>query len=325
MSRAWGPAAGSATGSARRKVARGGMSIGFGGERVGLAPKRAVERVQWIVGLAEPPGEAAPLDPGQGPDGLEAEPLESPRRLGLRRRAATASGASADAESRPQIAPGLANRASAQAAAGVGAIAPRALRPSRPKLSSHVVQQPALAAEQMRDPAGVEPQPVLAIDLGQRRPAHRPAREAVERGLIAGGIGGDCNERGVEGPGIGQAHARPSAVPGGGAGRGMDNRPVSALDGQCGCSLRRCAARFRPALDRQARAARSKAPASWLRVQRPGPAAAGAEQLGIPGRRARRSGIEDIGERGRACHPPAHPRTAQIGGSAEPHQPAGDS
>ncbi len=48
-----------------------------------------------------------------------------------------------------------------------------------------------------------------------------------------------------------------------------------------------------------------------------------AEQLGIPRRCSRRARVERIEQRRRARDPPAHPRPAEIGSAAEPHQPAG--
>ena len=56
-------------------------SEGNGGQRFGLAPQRAVERIDRIVRLAEAAGERAPLDPGERADGLKPEPLERARSL----------------------------------------------------------------------------------------------------------------------------------------------------------------------------------------------------------------------------------------------------
>ena len=51
--------------------------------------------------------------------------------------------------------------------------------------------------------------------------------------------------------------------------------------------------------------------------------ASGAEQLRIPCRSARRARVERVGERRRACDPPAHPGAAEVRAAAEPDQPAG--
>lgn len=46
------------------------------------------------------------------------------------------------------------------------------------------------------------------------------------------------------------------------------------------------------------------------------------KQLRVPSRQPRRSHVERVCERRRACHPPAHPRPAEVRSAAEPHQPA---
>ena len=58
------------------------------GERLVAPPERAVERVERIVGLAKPPRQAPPLDPGERADRLQPQPLERsrhPRRQPQRR------------------------------------------------------------------------------------------------------------------------------------------------------------------------------------------------------------------------------------------------
>jgi hypothetical protein len=52
----------------------------------------------------------------------------------------------------------------------------------------HIADQSALAAEQMRNPADVEPQSIRSIYLDQRRPAARPFREPVQERFVSGGI-----------------------------------------------------------------------------------------------------------------------------------------
>jgi hypothetical protein len=66
-----------------------------------------------------------------------------------------------------------------------------------------VLDQPLLAAEQMRDSAHIEPQRVGAVDLDQRRPAACPLGEPLKQIRVAGGVCRDRNQAGVERPGIG--------------------------------------------------------------------------------------------------------------------------
>ena len=58
---------------ARRHLAR------RGGERLGPPPEHPVECVQGIVGLAEPPRQRPPRNPGKIADGLEPQPFERSR------------------------------------------------------------------------------------------------------------------------------------------------------------------------------------------------------------------------------------------------------
>ena len=113
---------------------------------------------------------------------------------------------------------------------------PRGRRHRRARTQPHGVKprldighQPALAPEQMRDPARVQSEPVLAIDLDQWRPARRPPRQPCQQGGIPRRVGGDRAQFGVERAGVGQPHSRPD--PGGARdfGRGDHHRPVPAF------------------------------------------------------------------------------------------------
>ena len=94
-----------------------------------------------------------------------------------------------------------------------------------------VADQPAFAAEQMRHSGDVEPE-AIAVDLDHRRPALRPAREPLDKGAIAGWIGGHCDQCRVERPSVRQPCAGPRATLGGGFGRRVDDRAVRALEGE---------------------------------------------------------------------------------------------
>lgn len=120
------------------------------------------------------------------------------------------------------------------------------------KAFPHVFDETALAIEQVRDSADVEPEPI-AIHLDQGRPAFRPAREPLHQSRIADRIGRNRDERGIERPRIGQPRTGPSAALGGGPRHGMDDWPVCALDGEDDRCVRRRGAGLRPALGRQMR------------------------------------------------------------------------
>ena len=149
-------------------------------------------------------------------------------------------------------------------------------QPEARKSCSHVCGQALLAAEQMRDSGDVEPEPIGPIHLYQRRPALRPAREPLHQRRIAGWVGGNGDEAGVERTCVGQSRARPRTALGGNLGDRMDDRPVRALDGEddrrpatslrTGAStslrtgVRRRVAALRPPLDRQMRQPDGKHP-----------------------------------------------------------------
>ena len=151
--------------------------------------------------------------------------------------------------------------ASAHAAAAVGAIAIRAVRPSRAKQRWTSATSPLLAAEQMRDSADVEPQPV-AVHLDQRRPAAGPAREPLHQRRIAGRIGGNRDQRRIERAGVGQPRTGPRAAFGGGLGDRMDDQPVRALDGEDDRRVRRISRWSSPSARSPAAATRWKRSAS---------------------------------------------------------------
>ena len=125
-------------------------------------------------------------------------------------------------------------------------------QPKRREPPSNIFDQPVLAAEQMRHSADVEPQPV-AVDLDQRRPSSRPAREPLDERRVALGVGRNRDQRGVERARVGQPSAGPRAPLGGGFGDRMDDRPVCPLDGEDDRRFRRGVGAPRPALHRQLR------------------------------------------------------------------------
>ncbi len=100
------------------------------------------------------------------------------------------------------------------------------------------MHQPGLAAEQMRDPADVEPEAVT-IDLDQWRPTPRPCGEPPHQRGVAFGVGRHRDQRRVEGAGVGQPRARPRPALGGGWSDSMDDQAVRALDGEDNRRFRR--------------------------------------------------------------------------------------
>ena len=111
---------GQADRGARRRLAR------RRGQRFGLAPEHAVERVERIVGLAKAPRQAPPRHPGELADGLQAQAIRAsasaPAEAAARRRARGRAGRPAPRPSR--------QRASAADTAPAPTPRPRS-RPSR--------------------------------------------------------------------------------------------------------------------------------------------------------------------------------------------------
>ena len=145
----------------------------------------------------------------------------------------------------------------------VGAIATRRVSPSAANRACDILDQPRLAAEQMRDPADVEPQAIRAVDLDQRRPARRPARQPLDQRRIARRIGRHRDQPGIERARIGQPRAGPRAALRRRLGHGMDHRPVrrprrSATTGVSGDVARRssCASARSPAAATRSKAIR---------------------------------------------------------------------
>jgi hypothetical protein len=91
----------------------------------------------------------------------------------------------------------------------------------------------------MRDSADIEPQRIRSIDLDQRRPAPRPAREFAKRRGIARRIGGNGDQARVERARIGQPRPGTSATLGCCLRHPMDHQAVRALDGQDDGAVRR--------------------------------------------------------------------------------------
>ena len=166
---------------ARRRVDRGRA------ERLGGSPQHPVERVQRIIRLAKPSRQAPTWHADQGANGLQTQPLQCPDhprrqpqcRDGQRRDCVEP--VAAALRRKPCQPPGRARRPRHRHPRG---------QPERSEPRLDIAQQPRLAAEQVRHPAGIEPDPVGTIDLDQRRPARRPARHPVEQRAVARTIGG---------------------------------------------------------------------------------------------------------------------------------------
>ena len=194
--------------------------------------------------------------------------------------------------------------------------------PSRRSAARYRATSPRSPPNRCATPLTSSRSAIVAIDLDQRRPAPGPARQPLQQRRIAGRIGGHRDQRRVERPRIGQPRAGPRAALGRGLGDGMDDRARA-----CPRRSGRPARQARKSLDFAQRSiARRGNQMEAIRFMRDAPAArrqpARAEQLGVPRRRARRARVERLAQRRRARDPPAHPRAAQIGGAAEPHQPA---
>ena len=72
--------------------------------------------------------------------------------------------------------------------------------PETGKLAEQVLQEPLLAAVQVRDPGHVDPQPIRAVDVAGRSVAAAPARELHQRDAVAARLGGtreECRQRGT--------------------------------------------------------------------------------------------------------------------------------
>ena len=201
-------ALGSATGSASRSKARGGGSIGAAVSGSGRAPQHPVERVQWIVGLAKPPRQARRGTPASAP--MVLSPSRSSVRTTSAGRRKRGHGQGGEVL-QPVAAPAIAKpRQCPRCPGGRRHRHPRRQSKRRePRLD--VAGQRRLAAEQMRHPAGVEPKPIVAVDLDQRRPARGPARQPLDQCAVAVTIGRHRDQSRVERARIGQPHPRTRA------------------------------------------------------------------------------------------------------------------
>ena len=322
--------AGSATGSASRSSARGGGSARRGGQRLGLAPERAVERVERIVGLAKPPRQAPPRHPGQRADGLEAKPLERPRRL--RRQGAARRRGGGRARAAKSLSPrgrGLRgerarNRASAHAAPGgrrdrrpaPSARAPR----TAPRTSA---TSPASPPNRCATPltSSRSPSPPSTSTSGDQRAAQRASR-STSAASPAGSAGTATSAGSSARASVSRAPARAPRRRRR-LGHRVDHRPVRAPRWSARPARQADSRRSplsAPALDRQARPPDGRIRCSARHaatLQRPGGAPrarnSSASHAGAPGAR----GSNGWARLRRARHPPAHPRPAQIGAARQ--------
>ena len=133
---------------------------------------------------------------------------------------------------------GEVNRASAQAAAAVGAIATRTVKPSRREPRSTSRTSPSSPPNRCATPVTSSRRPSPSTSTkGDQRPAQRASRSDQRR--IACRIGGNRDQRRVERAGVGQPRAGPRAALGGGLRDRMDDQAVRALDGEDDRRVRR--------------------------------------------------------------------------------------
>ena len=329
---------------------------GRGGQRLRLAAQRPVERIDHILRPAEPPRQ------GQARHARSARRWSSsPSRSSVRtvsgssRRAATWSGASCRSvplplrergaqavrgrgARTPPLPPQLRSsplprgerviRASAQAAAAVGAMAMRARQADAGEPLLDIASQPASPPNKCATPLTSSRSP-SAIHLDQRRPAAGPSREPLHQRRIACGIGGQRR------PAPDRAPAHRSAGRRARAPRSAAALVTAWMIGPCvpstvrttGHDLLSDASGGKSLAFAQRSIASAGNQMEAIRFMRERPAArrqaARAEQLasqaGNPGAR----GSSGFGQRRRARDPPAHPRAAEVRGAAEPDQPAG--
>ena len=109
----------------------------------------------------------------------------------------------------------------------------------RRKPRPHILNKPRLASEQMRDAGHVEPQPIDAVHLDQRRPAPGPAGKPLHQRRVAYRIGGDGDQPRIERPRVCQPCAGPRAALGGGLGHRMNDEAVRSFDREGNGSVRR--------------------------------------------------------------------------------------
>lgn len=102
-----------------------------------------------------------------------------------------------------------------------------------------IVDEPMLAAEQMRDSGHVEPQPLRPIDFDERRPAAGPVREPLKQGRVTLRVGRNRDQCRIERARVGQPRAGRSSALGRGLGDGMDDQSVRPLDGKDDGRVRR--------------------------------------------------------------------------------------
>ena len=213
--------------AARRRL------LGQPGQRLGCPPQQPVERIQRIVRLPKPARQAPPRHPDQRPDRLQPQSIKrmvSPGRKTQRRH-----------RQRKQPVPLLLSP-SPLAGEGHRISSQRPRRPRRPrhraprrhpgprKPSLDIRHQPRLVPEQMRHPRHVHPDPVRPIDLDQRRPAPRPARQPRQQCRIPRHVRRHRDQSRIERPRIGQPHAHPRPARARRIGHRRDNLPMRPLD-----------------------------------------------------------------------------------------------
>ena len=303
---------------ARRRIGR------RGGQRLGLAAQRPVERVDDILGSAEAPRERKPRHSSKGADGLETEPLERSDRVRGR-------GASAETCKRQRASR---RHPSSQMRGCMNARAPRPpLRSARSRHGRSVRAARSRAGYRRTSPRS-PPNRCATPLTSSRSPSSRRPRPAATSARPSARAARAKRHRRPDrpeprpAPDRARAHrsaARPARAPRSAAafGDGMDERPVRRPR-RSGRPARQ--ARSRALFAQRSIARCGKPDGSSTRFMRDAPPArrmpARAEQVGVPCRRSRRARVERIGQRRRARDPPAHPRPAEIRSAAQPHQPA---
>ena len=159
-------------------------------------------------------------------------------------------------------------RASAQAAAAVGAMATRTVSPRLENRACTSSANPCSPPNKCATPlmSSRSPSNPSTSTNGDHRSAQRASR--CSSAEIAGRVGGNGDEAGVERTRVGQPRAGTRAALGGGCGDRMNDQPVRALDGEDGrhtstwltTGVRRGVGRFRPAFDCQMRQPDGKHP-----------------------------------------------------------------
>ena len=332
------PAAATRPGTSRSSAWAAGFGMGRPARRAAAARAAAARmrrRRSAARACGPAPGRARPADcrprgtaargsaaalPASAP--MVLSPSRSSVRVGARRQsrsAATGSGASAARRGRsarksravrlrePRQRPGRGRRRRDRD--------PRGQAERREPRLAHPRPARASPPNRCATPLTSSRRPSVAVDLDQRRPAPRPARQPLRAAPRR------RPDRRASRPAPGRAPGHRSAACPARAPRSAAASVTAWITGPCAPSTISATGASGGASARLPPSARSPGAASQMEsdplhgatLHRPGGQPAGAEQLGVPGRRARRRGSNGLGERRRARHPPAHPRAAQIG------------